>query len=141
MPNYTEEELKAFRLKDKRMSISGILQAMIRSGVTTNENTLKYNVELAKRYSDEVYEAAEGIFDRDSPAVNESVASPPTPTPDQKKVLDAVYGGLKDGPVLSWDEMSRTVLRYSTEVAGCSSAVYPSNVASAAKIVDWIKEN
>jgi len=57
MAKYTEEEVKQFRLKDKRMSLSGITQALIHAGINVWE--VDKNVELATRYSNKIYEIAE----------------------------------------------------------------------------------
>ena len=99
---YTSEELRQFRLKDKRMSLSGLVQALLQAGA--NVYDIKANVELARIYSNKIYEIAEEEVANESektievPSVSEWVlaaqrGSLPEPTAKEQEMLDLVVEG------------------------------------------------
>jgi hypothetical protein len=102
MGQYTEEELLAFRMKDKRMSLSGIVQALIQSGEFTKDELINFHwmSDLAKNYSNEVYRIAEEELNEEKKTVEVDCGNMwveaaielgcPVPTEQEQKVLDMV---------------------------------------------------
>jgi hypothetical protein len=121
---YTKEEIEQFQKKDKRISMQGLVQVLLATGANIHE--VKENVALAKKYSDEIWR----IVDGDTLIL-------PTPTADQKKVLDAIDSKVN---IADRKELVIRVLQYSTEVAGLSNPTYPTSMGSVDKIVEWIKD-
>lgn len=116
---YSQEEIEAFRCKDMRMSIAGILQALISSGQYSKEDLSDVDsmVNLAKKYrkmvwnSTEVAEVSAESEVQSEPEVKESKCHSgwellaeqrgyPIPTKRQQKLLDAInlakYGESED---------------------------------------------
>lgn len=143
MANYTKSEIEAFRRKDLLYSRQSAAKA-----TSVVFEGMGIGVEEFKKYSDEMFawiqqdQLAEVKIPMPATTPKkESVGgSLPTPTPEQKKVLDAILYDLpsKDIP-WDWDFVCKQVLKYSTDIAGASSPTYPKSMGSVDKIVEWLK--
>ncbi len=132
MGNYSKEEIAAFGRKDllnSRMSAVKATSVNFEGESVTSPSFLVF--------ADEVFRWVQQDQLNTSPIPEVKSGVLPTPTANQKKVLDAIDNKV-DLPRL---ELHARVLRFSTEVAGVEKATYPTNLASVDKIVEWIQNN
>ena len=137
MANYSKEEIAAFGRKDKLNSRMSAVKA-----TSVNFEGKEIDFKGFKVFADEVYawlrqdQLSESLEPKvDTPAKDNK--SLPTPTPDQKKVLDLIESKI-GGSTMSFEHTCELVLQYSTEVAGASSPTYPKSMNSVQGIVEWI---
>jgi len=103
MANYTKEEIAAFEAKDRRISWSGIVQALITSGVFSKEEIedVNYLGGLADRYREYVWNrvSATGVGSQaKEEMVWETVAADlniAIPTQQNIKILDSLMNEYK----------------------------------------------
>lgn len=143
MPNYTKEEIAAFGRKDLLNSRMSAVKA-----TSVNFESKSVSFKEFKEFADDVFSwvQQDQLSASPIPKVADEVKVKggvlPTPTADQKLVLDAIDVALINNDFfISLDELSKQVLRFSTKVAGVDKATYPTNLASVGKIVEWIQNN
>ncbi len=101
--SYSEQELKAFYEKDRRISLAGIIQSMIVSGKFSKEEILEKTalIKLAKEYREMVWEVVSGKEIKESKVRKcggcqdwdkiAEIVSLPIPTQDEIKILSAIW--------------------------------------------------
>jgi len=132
MANYTEEDKKAFKLKDQLNSRMSALKATSINnegkGIPAEDMLTEADKYYAWLYSNNtnVKESApkSGVL---------SNASLPTPTAAQKKVLDAI----QDKTGIEWDVMCKQVLDIAEEDYNIRK--FPENMSSVAAFVSKLK--
>ena len=139
MANYSKEEIAAFNRKDLLNSRMSAVKA-----TSVNFEGKEVDFELFKEFSDKVFDWIRQDQQDTSgksplPDVEGDSLSLPTPTTEQKKVLDAIMDNTSYADVNDWDQMCTKVLKYSTEVAGLKVATYPKSMDSVDNIVNYIK--
>jgi hypothetical protein len=132
MANYSEKEIRAFRLKDILSSRMSALKAASLLYESMGAD-LGHPVETVKKAADEYFEWLMQDQDRvDEPKQNVL----PTPTADQQKVLDAVYDKVGHG---------MTLLQIRERLADwveskCGDRYLPSNMSNVPEIIEWLNK-
>ncbi len=137
MGNYSKEEIAAFGRKDLLNSRMSAVKA-----TSVNFEGKSASFKEFKEFADDVFSWVQQDQLNTSP-IPKVKGVLPTPTADQKKVLDAITAELFNVDKI-WDDINyiqKQVLRYSTEVAGVDKPTYPTNLASVDKIVEWIQNS
>lgn len=140
MPNYTKTEIEAFHRKD-------LLNSRMSAVKAASVNFEARGVSFAdfKLFADQVFSwvQQDQLNTSSMPKVRGEVEVKsgvlPTPTADQKKVLDAIsikLDGLDDKH--DFYTLQEKVLWFSTEVAKVDKPTYPNNMTSVDRVAEWI---
>ena len=142
MGNYSVEEIAAFGRKDLLNSRMSAVKA-----TSVNFEGKSASFKEFKDFADKLFSwvqqdqlAASGMPEVKGDVQKSGVI--PTPTADQKKVLDVIIKRLRDDDYI-WDRdfIYEKVLLYSTAVVSVEKPTYPTNLASVDKICKWIQNN
>ena len=143
---YSEADKVAFKKKDllyARQTAANVTSAIF-EGKEIDSNIF---IDYAGVVFDWLFQEQDKLDERNVPQIgNTSKPDVPTPSVEQKKVLDAIFNKLNltfDGnsPCISEIEIQKKVLQYSTKVANVVNPTYPKSMASVDKIVNWINNN
>jgi len=90
---YTKKEIEEFQKKDKRISMQGLVQALITAGTFTKEEVIEMQLPLAlsRKYSEAIFQLVE------SGSIEESNKTEPMLKPAEAKVKEAVEKKLGRG--------------------------------------------
>jgi len=124
--SYSKEEIEEFRKKDKRISISGIVQALIEAGADMTK--VEENCNLAKAYSDKIWELAENNVPQKEEVL-------PAPTLQQQEVLEYIAEALKTKVD---DKLKREILDFIEKEF--NQRTYPTKKSSVNKFIEEKKK-
>ena len=131
MANYSEKELKAFRLKDILSSRMSALKA-----ASINNEGKGISAEDMLVESDKYYDWVQQDQEQPDVKVKGNGAVPPTPTADQQKLINAVsteYSMEYNGLLIRLQDW----VEFKTQG---KSRYLPSNLASVPEIIKWLNK-
>ena len=134
---YTPEEILEFRRKDKRISLSGIVQVIL-AREKTNVGGVEEVVAQAKKYSDMIWEVAESSIgggeepskgfgvkgETEKSTVESEVRDLSGLTKDEQKVMEVVWNEAKN---ITWPDLLEKVKK--------EFGMYPSKMSSVKKVL------
>lgn len=128
MANYTEAEIKAFKLKDKLMARLGALKA----ASINNEGLGK----LANEIKAEAMIYYLWLYPNGKPVdIDEPVDASPMPNLHESKIVEKIA---KELNIPNDDNLKNKILNWAKEVTG--TAQYPARMESVGKFIVWYNE-
>ena len=132
MRKYTKEEIAAFNRKDKRISIQGLVQVIIKTVSVDLEDDSEKIVALAKKYSDEIQRVVEEGTTTESEVKNDEVEKKwaevqfegPVPTKEEKEILEVIW---KKAKTITWPDLLDQIIK--------EFGQYPSKMSSVSKVL------